>query len=303
MVRSRFEVFTTKFTEGAERLRIFGPTVRYLSRTEAHAFAFAIAASTLLSLVPLLNVMLSLCRYTFKWPAAEDAIRIGVQAYFPPDIVFVFWKARVFQPKPFEFVSIVLLLFTANGIFEPLEVALNRAWGVTKDRSYIKNQLLSFGLILLCGGLALGSFLLTAMNKEWLGKLYGSHEPFMLLIIFKLVAIPLIMLALFLTYWLLPNCHVPVQRIIPAAIVVGGAITMLQYIVVLAWPWLIRKMEHDYSPFQHSASIILFSVVAALIVLAGAEWSARPLDKPVAGPIMEADRIVPVPGIKGEIRD
>ena len=26
----------------------------------------------------------------------------------------------------------LLLLFTANGIFEPLEVALNRVWGITK---------------------------------------------------------------------------------------------------------------------------------------------------------------------------
>ena len=27
----------------------------------------------------------------------------------------------------------LLLLFTANGIFEPLEVALNRAWGVSEE--------------------------------------------------------------------------------------------------------------------------------------------------------------------------
>ena len=27
----------------------------------------------------------------------------------------------------------LLLLFTANGIFEPLEVALNRAWGVDRQ--------------------------------------------------------------------------------------------------------------------------------------------------------------------------
>ena len=62
----------------------------------------------------------------------------------------------------------VLLLFTANGVFEPLEVALNRAWGVTRNRSYLKNQLLSFFLILLCGGLVLGSLLLTARGDNYL---------------------------------------------------------------------------------------------------------------------------------------
>jgi membrane protein len=45
--------------------------------------------------------------------------------------------------------SMFLLLLTANGIFEPLEVALNRAWGVAKNRSHFKNQLISLGLIFL----------------------------------------------------------------------------------------------------------------------------------------------------------
>ena len=47
--------------------------------------------------------------------------------------------------------SIILLLFTANGIFEPLEVALNRAWGVTRIRSCFRNQLVSLGLAFACG--------------------------------------------------------------------------------------------------------------------------------------------------------
>ena len=302
-------ILTGRATESAGGIRTFLPTVRYLSRTEVHAFAFAIAASSLLSLVPLLNVMLSLCRYTFKWQGAEDAIRFGIAAYFPVDFINVL-RINLLYPRPFELVSIILLLFTANGIFEPLEVALNRAWGVTRDRSYVKNQLLSFGLILLCGSLALGSFLLTAMNHEWLAKLFGANQlvpQWLLLVVFKLVAIPMIMLALFLTYWLLPNCPVPVRRIVPVAFVVGLGITLLQYVVVLAWPWVILKMKHDYSPFEHSASIILFSFVAAMIVLAGAEWSAR---RPAGSdavlapvPDAEAGRIVQLPDIKGEPRD
>jgi membrane protein len=314
LLPNSFQHLAENVKDGAGHLGPFRLTARYLARTEVHAFGFAIAASTLLSLPPLLNVMMSLCRYAFHWRAAEDAIRFGVEAYFPVDIVDILRRAQVFQPKPFEFVSMILLLFTANGIFEPLEVALNRAWGVTKDRSYVKNQLLSFGLILLCGGLALGSFLLTAMDKEWLGRLFGASQPvpnWMLLIVFKLVAIPMIMLALFLTYWLLPNCQVPLARIAPVAVVSGLTITLLQYLVVLAWPWLILKLRHDYTPFEHSASIILFSFVASMIVLAGAEWSARrpgePQVLPVTFEIMpshrEADRIVPVPEIQGEIRD
>jgi uncharacterized BrkB/YihY/UPF0761 family membrane protein len=255
--------------------------MRYLSRTEVHVFGFAIASSVLLSMMPLLNVMISLCRYVFKWPAAEQAIRFAITNYFPVDLATTIQKAL--QPNPVELVSIILLLFTANGIFEPLEVALNRAWGVTKDRSYLKNQILSFGLVLLCGGLALASFLLTAMNHEWLARIFGDHPSltsFIAIFFFRVIAIPIMMLALFLTYWLLPNCSVPVPRIALTACFAGLALTVLQYSAILGWKWIIAKMRHDYSPFEHSASIILFSVLASLIVLAGAEWSARSATEP-----------------------
>jgi membrane protein len=260
----------------------FRPTARYLSRTEVHTFGFSIAASVLLSLFPFLNVMVSLCTYAFKWQAAGAAIQIAIVDYFGSDLGGLLKNNLYFRYPKVEIVSMILLLFTANGIFEPLEVALNRAWGV-KDRSYVKNQLLSYLLILLCGSLALASFLLTAMNRQYMEGLFGPGQPvprWVTIVVFRLIAIPMIMLALFLTYWLLPNCRVPVRRVAPVACVVGLALTVLQYTALFSWDWIIARMKHDYGPFEHSCSIILFSFLAAMIVLAGAEWSARPVEVP-----------------------
>jgi hypothetical protein len=64
-------------------------------------------------------------------------------------------------------VSLILLFFTASGIFEPLEVALNRIWNCPKNRNYFKNQLVSLGLIFACGAPMLVSTTLTALNKEF----------------------------------------------------------------------------------------------------------------------------------------
>jgi membrane protein len=265
------QILTERVNEGGGRLQPLRRTARYLARTEVHVFGFSIAASVLLSLFPFLNVMASLAKHVFKWDAALRAIQFAITEYFPGELGNII--ASYFKyPQKVEYVSILLLLFTANGIFEPLEVALNRAWGVTKDRSYIRNQILSFGLILLCGALALASFLLTAMNQGF-GK--GGTPDWVTIIVFRLVAVPMTMLALFLTYWLLPNCRVPVRRIAPVAFVVGLALTLLQYAALLLWSWIIAKMHHDYGPFAHSASIILFTFLASMIVLAGAEWSAR----------------------------
>jgi hypothetical protein len=41
------------------------------------------------------------------------------------------------------------------------------------------------------------------------------------------------------------------------------------------WPWLLLKLRAEEGPFVESASIILWSFLGSLVILAGAEWSAR----------------------------
>jgi uncharacterized BrkB/YihY/UPF0761 family membrane protein len=171
-----------------------------------------------------------------------------------------------------------LLLFTANGIFEPLEVALNRAWGVAQNRSYVKNQIVSLGLIFLCGGLAMLSMMLTALNSRWITDAVGTHATaavWVNLLFFKLAALPVSILTLFLIYWLLPNRKVEPRRIIPVAIIVGLGLEFLKYVNLLVWPFLQRKLDREYSVFQHSVTILLWAFAVAMIVLGGAHWTAR----------------------------
>ena len=142
------------------RVRRWSPTIRYLSQTEVHVYALAIAASVLLSFMPFLIVILTLVREVFHAPAAESALFLALHDYFPRELGDYITKNLLYNLGKLhhgrlQITSVILLLFTANGVFEPLEVALNRAWGVPRNRTYLKNQLLSFFLILLCGGLAL----------------------------------------------------------------------------------------------------------------------------------------------------
>ncbi len=258
------------------RLELFRPTVRYLSGTEVHVYALAISASVLLSFFPFCNVMLSICRNVLHSRAAEEAIYLAINDYFPGEMA-VFLKHNLALQGRLRIVSMVLLLFTANGIFEPLEVALNRAWGEVKNRSYLKNQLVALGMIFLCGALALLSLMLTALNKQWTSA-WGSLGPlqgWLNLLMFKLAAVPISILALFLIYWLLPNRKIPPARVVPAAIFVGLILEALKYVNLAIAPYLQAKLEHEYSIFKHSVAILLWSFVAAMVVLAGAEWSAR----------------------------
>src|SRR5436309_7479137 len=170
--------------------------------TEAHVYALAIAASTLLAFFPFMTVMLSFCRDVLKWPAAQQAIYLALGDFFAGEPgQFIVRNLQPWMVPKLHLASMFLLLFTANGIFEPLEVALNRAWGVTENRSYLKNQVISLGLIFLCGGLAMLSLMLTALNTGWITNALGTHETaavFLTKLVFKLLALPLSILSLFL---------------------------------------------------------------------------------------------------------
>ncbi len=257
------------------------PTIRYWLETEVHVYAFSIAANVLLSFYPFMIIMVSVCRYILHWRGAEDAILLALNDYFPGVVGEFIGRnllVTVADRGPMQWISIILLFFTANGIFEPLEVALNRAWGIKKNRSYLHNQVISLGLIFLVGVLALISAVMTGANQQAALQLAGGDKnlaEFLRIVVFKALALPVSILILFLVYWLLPNRRLRAKDILPAAIVIGVALEILKYVNLITLPWLHAKLNHEYGPFKNSVTIILWSFLAAMIVLAGAEWTAR----------------------------
>src|SRR5438105_6396129 len=108
------------------------PTFRFWMRTEIHVYCFSVSANILLSFFPFLIVSISLSRIFFKYQTVVAAIDLALKDYFPTAIGN-FLQSNLPQSRPPQVVSILLLMFTANGIFEPLEVALNHVWGIPKN--------------------------------------------------------------------------------------------------------------------------------------------------------------------------
>jgi membrane protein len=253
------------------------PTLSYLAETEAHVYALAVAACVLLSFYPFLIVILTFCRDVLRWPAAVEAIYLALNDFLPGE-VGAFIRRNIQFRGSLQVTSMVVLLITANGIFEPLEVALNRAWGVKENRSYLRNQLISLGMIFLCGGLALLSLMLTATNQAWVSQWagqWGAIESWINVVLFKLAALPISILALFFIYWLLPNRKVEARKVAPVAIMVGLVLEALKYVQLLVWPLFGEKLRREYGVFYNSATILLWSFIVAMIILAGAHWAAQ----------------------------
>jgi uncharacterized BrkB/YihY/UPF0761 family membrane protein len=227
----------------------------------------------------MLLVMTSVCSRLLHWKSAVDAIYFALSDYFPAPITGYLEKGlqpTIYYHARFHYVSVLLLLFTANGIFEPMEVALNHAWGFTANRSFLKNQLVSYALIFACGALMLVSTTLTALNSTFWSGAGGWTGSVLMTGAFKLAAVPISILILFLIYWKLPNGKIRPRDVLPAAIIVGLLLEGLKYVNLLTWPWLSRKLQKEYGwMFEYGVALVLWSFVGAMLVLAGAEWAAR----------------------------
>lgn len=267
--------------QGRNLWQRLSPTVRYLLETEVHVYAFSMAANVLLSFYPFLLVMISFTRSVLHWKEAEQAIFFALDDFYPGSLgAFIARNVKftAMMRGPLQATSLFLLLLTANGIFEPLEVALNRAWGIHKNRSYFRNQLVSLGLILLCGGLALASMLLTALNQElWKQLNWGGARVSMVvnLALFKAAAVPITMVALFVVYWVLPNGRVNWRAILPVAGVVGLILEVFKYLNLLMWPYWRDKLRGEYGPFDYAVMIVLWGFISSMVVLAGAHLAAQ----------------------------
>ena len=271
--------------KGAAELRaapgegLLRSTARYLLRTEVHTFAFSVAANFILSFFPFLLLLMTLIRYVFHSRVMYGVVENLLRDYLPTGQEFVIrnLNALVGTHHRAEVFSLAMLLITSTGIFLPLEVALNRVWRFRNNRSYLRNQLMSLGLVFACGSLALLSVGLTAGNVTVLKNVLHGYDGWYVqvvdFVIMKIFAIGASIAIFFLVYWLLPNGKVPAQGVLPAAVIMGLLSEALKYAYIYALPRL--NFAEVYGPFAISVSLMFWAFLSGLLLLTGAHLSAR----------------------------
>src|SRR5580658_3242256 len=254
-------------------------TTKYVLRTEVHTFAFSVAANAILSFFPFVVLLMTVIRRVFHSRVMYEVVVQLLRDYLPAGQEFVIrnLNAMVETRHQVQIVSLVILLVTSSGVFMPLEVALNRIWRFPNNRSYLGNQLVSLGLALASGVLALLSIALTAENVSLMESLLRGHAIFVIhlvgMVVMKLSAFGASIAIFFLIYWLLPNGKVPARAVLPTAIITGLLSEALKYAYILALPWL--NFAEIYGPFAISVSMMFWAFLTGLLLLAGANLSAR----------------------------
>jgi membrane protein len=252
---------------------------RYMTRTEVHTYAFSVAAQVILSLFPFIVLLLTLSDKVFHSEKMAGVVGDMMTNFLPnhQDFVMRNMKALANSHAGTKIFSLVMLLVTTTGVFLPLEVALNSVWGVKKNRSYLHNQLVSIGLAVGVGVLAMASVAMTAAQRTVMGWVFFGHTDNWL---FNFVANGFLQICalaasiglFFLIYWGLPNRKVPYKAVLPTAIVMGVLWTAAKYVYIAALPHL--DFHSVYGAFDVSVSLMMWAFLSGLLLLAGAYVSA-----------------------------
>jgi YihY family inner membrane protein len=264
------------------------PSLRYISSTEVHAYAFSIAANAYLCFFPFTLLLLTVCRRWLGWESASRVILELLQIHLPKgadSILRNISQLAAGRPR-LQLISVFVLFFTSSGVFLPLEVALNKVWSVPQNRSFLKNQVISLFLAVTTGLMALLSILLSAA-AQWvlihsLGwilapGLVGAISR----VLMETLSVPLAVATCFVIYFFLPNTQVPVAQVLPAAMV-GGVLTEVGKLVYMLTLPLFRFRE-VYGPYETSATLLFWAYGAAMMLLFGAHLSAHGVFIPLGG--------------------
>jgi YihY family inner membrane protein len=252
---------------------------KYLSQTEVHTYAFSVAANAILSIFPFIVMLFTLARQIFHSPKMVDTIGGMLHDVLPSNQDFVVRNMSLLaHPRgSVQLASVVTLLISSTGVFLPLEVALNRVWGVKKNRSYVMNQAVSLGVAFAIGLLALACVVLATMQTGILDVLFFGHTDNVVYgfihHVFLQIAVAVLGVGIFfIIYWVLPHRRLPMRAVLPTAVVMGLTWDLGRLVYILVLPHL--DLHSVYGPFEVSVSLMIWAFLTGLLLLAGAQYSA-----------------------------
>jgi YihY family inner membrane protein len=255
--------------------------VVYLLDSEVHTFAFSVAANAILSFIPFIVLLFTLSQSVFHSPTMVTVVNDMVHYFMPSNQDFVANNLQAAASRQgVQVFSLIMILVACTGIFLPLEVALNQAWGVTKSRNYLANQVVAFGLAILMVVLALVSILLNAGEQALLTFLFFHHTDNFF---FKGISYLWLsfstgvasILFFFSIYWLLPNRKVPWRPVLRTAIYTGIVWLVAKIVFVQLLPHL--DLKALYGQFYVSVGLLFWAYISGLILFAGAQFSVARL--------------------------
>lgn len=246
-------------------------------------YAAAIAYYTLFSFFPLILILLSVSGVFIREFNLEDPVVESVRFYLPvgADLIESNLRTIAATSGQVSILALCLLMWTASGTFIPLELALNQAWGVKRERGFIHRRIVAALMALLCGYFILASVLVTVMLgrfDSFLRAVFPRARNLALTemlfeIFFILVSFGLAVCMFAMIYKIVPYTRIRFAQVLPAAIMAALTWELAKY----AFTTLIRfsNYRNVYGSIATIIIILAWVYLSAAILLFFAEYSAH----------------------------
>jgi membrane protein len=258
-------------------LKKMWPALWDLTESETYVHASSIAFNILMSFFSFLVLIGSALVNVLHWQQGYETCYRLMMALLPAESKMLFQSLDQVTRGPggkATLVSFGLLVFSSSGIFQPLELALNRSWGF-KERSVIKQYLLYMPLVLACGVLIL---MAVAVASPWdyaLGLILGDSpwRATALSIIGTIIAVPFLVAICYLVYSVVPNGPVSKVQIFFTA----TATSILFVIATIAFRLLMPLMDFygSYKQLSSLMALVTWVFILSFILILGANLSAK----------------------------
>ena len=230
----------------------------------------AIAFNFLLCLFPLLLVVVAALQ-PFSTRRVGTALLLVLHELIPfeHEAMTRSLQSLTKAAKGLEVFSLLLIVWGSSGIFMPVEMALNRAWG-GQPRPFLRSRLLAF-LMTVAGGLL--TFLSVSLTV--LARSYGRELPALARYGAKLSALLLTYLIFFLIYRVVSDPSVGGRVALRAAWWAGTAWEAAKYLFVINLGR--ANLQAFYGPLAFAVALVLWAYVSSLVLVFGALMS--PLER------------------------
>jgi membrane protein len=243
--------------------------------------AAAIAYYALLSLFPFLLLIISM----FGSIAADEGDRLTVLTfvfrYFPTQFDFVTTQLDAFRQTRVQ-VGVaggLALIWASLGVFGAVTSAVNDAWGVEKQRSFLRHRMVSFLMLVAGGGVMVVGLLLVGAvqvaQATWFGVMLARFRWLQALqtLTFTYSATIVLILAVGLVYYFIPNAKTRFRDVWVGAVLTG----VLWRIAFDSFSWYIGRSGSLTLIHGSIAAVVVFLLwiyVSSVILMYGVEFTA-----------------------------
>jgi membrane protein len=259
--------------------------------------AAAIAYYALLSFFPFVLLTISLLGAITADEEDRIAVLTFVFRYFPTQLDFISAQLDAFRQTRVQVgvAGALALVWASLGVFGAITSAVNEAWGVEKQRSFLKHRMVSFLMLVAAGGVTILALLavsaIEVAQASWFGVVLSRYHWLTALqsLTFRYLATILLIFAVGLVYYFIPNAKTRFRDVWVGAIFTG----VLWRFAFSGFSWYISRNSRLTLIHGSIAAVVVFLLwvyVSAVILMYGVEFTAtyarlrrhRPEEMPAA---------------------